>query len=63
MYMTLKEAHEKAVTKDRRLRIDGIIAGAWYEDRILDFVAEHGDKPVKLTISTAQYIAVTMQEA
>lgn len=63
MNMTLKKAHAKAVSRDRILRIDGAgIKGKWYEDHILDYVAKNGHKKVNLTIATAEYIAVTMQE-
>lgn len=58
--MTLKEAHKKAVHKDRKLRVEGQILGFWYQDHVLDFVAEHGDKMVQTTLVTGELVAVKL---
>lgn len=42
----LRQAHEAAVLHDRRIWLDGQIAGKWYEDKVLDYAREHGDKMV-----------------
>lgn len=42
----LREAHEAAVLKDRRIWFDDHVAGKWYEDKVLDYAREHGDKMV-----------------
>ena len=45
---TLNEAHERCVNGDRKLRVIGRCCGYWYQDHVLDFVNDYGNKKIRI---------------
>ena len=60
--MTLKTAHEAAVHGDRALYVRGVVVGRWYEDRILDYIYEHGTEPCVIESETDSVVTVRLTD-
>ena len=58
----LSEAHEAAVLKDRRLWVDGQAVGLWYQDYMLDYVHDNGDRLCVVEDDTETTIRVRLAE-
>ena len=54
--MTLNEAHKKAVHGDRKIRIQGVVFGEWYNDRVLDYLFDHKYEEVRIIHEDEQCI-------
>ena len=58
--LTLNEAHERCVDRDRKLQIHGTLTGYWYQDHVLDYVREHGNDDVWITNETDEMVTVVI---
>lgn len=61
MNMTVHEAHEQAVHKDRVLIVKGHIKGRWMEDHVLKWVDENGHRKIKSFAANSKAVEVELE--